>query len=95
MSSYSYNKNRACRIKRLLHRSVYTGTQETDILLGGFAREILPELDDAELDLYETLLDYGDTTIWAWVSKQAEVPPHINNAVLTRLIDWCQGRVLK
>ena len=88
----SGEENRVNRIRRLIYRSSYTGTKETDKLLGGFSREVLPELSDHELDLYEDVLDFGDPAIWSWVSKQAEVPANIQNVVLDKLIDWCQSR---
>ena len=86
------NESRENRIRRLVYRSSYTGTKETDKLLGAFSREVLPTLSDIELDLYEDLLDYGDPAIWSWVSKQSDVPANVNNAVLEQLIIWCQNR---
>ena len=88
------DETRPNRIRRLIYRSSYTGTKETDKLLGLFAREVLPTLDDGELDLYEDFLDYGDLAIWSWVSKQSDVPANVDNPVLMRLIDWCQNRNL-
>ena len=55
--SSSQAESRDNRIRRLIYRSSYTGTKETDKLLGAFSREVLPNLTDAELDLYEDLLD--------------------------------------
>ena len=86
------DESRENRIRRLIYRSSYTGTKETDKLLGHFAREVLSTLKDSELDLYEDLLEYGDPAIWSWVSKQSVMPANIDNVVLTRLIDWCQAR---
>ena len=48
------------RRKRLLHRSLYTGMKEVDILLGSFARRHLPTFTEVELDQYETLLESYD-----------------------------------
>lgn len=90
--SSSKPESRDNRIRRLIYRSSYTGTKETDKLLGAFSREVLPNLTDTELDLYEDLLDFGDPAIWSWVSQQAEVPANIQNDVLDHLIIWCQQR---
>ena len=38
--------NRNVFIKKLIYRSKYTGTRETDILLGNFAENHLKHLDD-------------------------------------------------
>ncbi len=48
------------RRKRLLHRSLYTGMKEVDILLGSFARQHLKTFIEVELDQYETLLESYD-----------------------------------
>jgi antitoxin CptB len=88
MKSLAMTENRTQRIRRLIYRSSYTGTKETDHLLGGFARDILPDMDDAGLDAYEELLDAGDPTIWAWVSGQEEYPDEISNVALDKLINW-------
>jgi antitoxin CptB len=62
------------RRKRLIHRSVYTGMKETDILLGAFARVHVPGFDEGQLDRYEHLLSAGDPVILDWALGR-EVPP--------------------
>ena len=57
-------ENRSLYIKKLIYRSKYTGTKETDILLGSFAEKHLANLSDDKLLIYEKLLDSGDTRIW-------------------------------
>ena len=61
------------RRKRLIHRSLYTGMRETDILLGRFARAAVPQMDAAALDLYEALLsDVQDPMIYDWIAARSE-----------------------
>ena len=48
--------NRNVFIKKLIYRSKYTGTRETDILLGNFAENHLKYLDDENLLAYQALL---------------------------------------
>ena len=57
-------KNREIWIKKLIYRSKYTGTRETDLLLGNFAEKYLKNLNDDELLSYEKLLISGDPRIW-------------------------------
>ena len=57
-------ENRSLYIKKLIYRSKYTGTKETDILLGSFAEKHLANLSDDKLLIYEKLLDSGDPRIW-------------------------------
>ena len=56
--------NRTIFIKKLIYRSKYTGTRETDILLGNFADNHLKNLDDNDLLAYQDLLNSGDPRIW-------------------------------
>ena len=57
-------ENRDIWIKKLIYRSKYTGTRETDLLLGNFAEKYLKNLNDDELLSYEKLLVSGDPRIW-------------------------------
>ena len=56
--------NRSVFIKKLIYRSKYTGTRETDILLGNFAERYLHKLSDENLKSYQKLLETGDPRIW-------------------------------
>jgi len=57
-------ENRSVFIKKLIYRSKYTGTRETDILLGKFAEKHLVNLSDENLLAYEQILQSGDPRIW-------------------------------
>jgi len=57
-------ENRSNFIKKLIYRSKYTGTRETDILLGDFADNYINKLNNSELLAYQKLLDSGDPRIW-------------------------------
>lgn len=71
--------------KRLYYRSAYTGTKETDVLLGAFAARHLADLDDGQLDDYEKLLEIDDPRLYKWITAQETPPPEYDTAVL-RLI---------
>ncbi len=73
------------RRKRLIHRSVYTGMKETDILLGAFARAHVPGFDEGQLDRYEHLLSAGDPVILDWVMNRDTPPPDFESDVLDLL----------
>jgi antitoxin CptB len=73
------------RRKRLIHRSLYTGMKETDLLLGGFARRAVPRFDAAGLDMYESLLREPDPAIYAWAIGREPVPPEHDNVVMALL----------
>ena len=57
-------ENRSNFIKKLIYRSKYTGTRETDILLGDFVENYINNLNDDELLAYQKLLESGDPRIW-------------------------------
>lgn len=73
------------RRKRLYYRSSYTGTKETDVLLGAFAARHLSELDVDQLDDYEKLLEIDDPRLYKWITAQEAPPPEYDTPVL-RLI---------
>ncbi len=73
------------RRKRLIHRSLYTGMKETDLLLGAFARAHVAGFDTSQLDRYEELLGEPDPAIYAWAIEQEPVPPAHDNDVMRLL----------
>lgn len=64
----------ALRKKRVLYRAEHRGTQELDILIGGFVADRLATFDAAMLDRIEALLDHEETELQAWLMGQAEIP---------------------
>jgi succinate dehydrogenase flavin-adding protein (antitoxin of CptAB toxin-antitoxin module) len=73
------------RRKRLIHRSVYTGMKETDILLGAFARTHVPDFTAEELGEYENLLGAGDPNILDWALERAAPPVAYDGPVMKLL----------
>ena len=84
-------ESRETRIRRLLHRSRYTGTRETDRLLGAFAEAHLRGFDEDGLDAYEQMLALGDPDLWGLASGALERPAGLRTPVLDRFIDWARG----
>lgn len=66
--------DRATRLKRLGFRSKHRGTREADLLIGGFFDARSAWWSDAEIDLFETLLEEQDVDIMAWAIGTAAVP---------------------
>ena len=79
------------RRKRLLYRSSYTGTKETDVLLGQFAARHLAELSPEQLDQYEALIDNSDPDLFMWISGRTPVPSEWDTAVMTLLKNFRTG----
>lgn len=45
-----------------------------DLILGGFSDAGLADLTDAELEVYDEMLEENDHDLFSWVCGQAETP---------------------
>jgi antitoxin CptB len=79
-------EDRATRLRRLALRSMRRGTREMDLILGPFGREGLAALSEAELDLYEALLEESDHDLYAWIAARPD-PAAGGPAALGPLLD--------
>ena len=59
------------RRKRLVYRSAYTGTKETDLLLGYFAAHHIETLSEEQLNEYENLLKIEDPRLYTIIDPGA------------------------
>jgi antitoxin CptB len=62
--------------------------REMDLIMGGFADQVLAELTEAELNEFECLMDYPDRMVLAWITGEAAVPSEHDGPVLRRLRDF-------
>jgi antitoxin CptB len=62
------------RLKRLRIRSWRRGTKEMDLILGSFCDTELAGLPEADIALYEELLEENDHDLYRWVTGQAPAP---------------------
>ena len=83
-------QNRNIFIKKLIYRSKYTGTRETDLLLGNFAINYLEKLNDEELVSYQELLESGDPRIWR-LSIEVETTKIQKENVIIKMIKDYKG----
>lgn len=73
------------RRKRLLYLATYRGFKEADLLIGGFAKAHLADMDEGELDQFEALLKQNDRELYAWATGNAAAPANLEGTVLERL----------
>jgi antitoxin CptB len=73
------------RRRRLIHRSLYTGMKETDLLLGPFALRHVPDFSLEQLDRYEHLLTAPDPDIFDWATRRQAVPAEHDHDVMDLL----------
>lgn len=73
------------RRKRLLFRAQHCGMKENDIMLGGFAAAHVAELDAADLDAFERLLDQPDNDVYDWVTGRRPPPPAFDSPLFRQI----------
>jgi len=76
------------RKKRLVYRSNYRGFKEADLILGGYAKANIETMTEAEVLMFEDLLDAKDHDIYGWVNKTQPVPKNYDTPLLARLRDF-------
>lgn len=82
------------RRKRLIFRSWHRGTREMDLIMGSFAENHVPGMDDTALEHYEALLNVPDPDVYDWIIGRADVPSNLINPVIELLLkhDVSEGR---
>ena len=80
------------RSRRLLFRCGHRGTQESDLILGPFAERSLANLDSAQLDRFEALLDCADPDLFEWIFGGSVPPPEHDHDLMRLLRDFCAAR---
>ena len=73
------------RLKKLRFRAWRRGFREADLILGGFADAHLHELDDGQLERFETLLHEGDHDLYAWIIGRDPTPAAFDHDVMDRI----------
>ena len=65
------------RLKRMSMWSWRRGTKEMDLILGPWSDAHLAGLDDADLALYDSLLNENDQDLLPWVLGQRQPPERL------------------
>jgi antitoxin CptB len=74
------------RRDRLRFRSWHRGMREMDLLFGSFADAHIHALTDAQLDVYEAMLEQGDPDLFAWITGAQPVPAEHNSDIMRMLL---------
>ena len=72
--------------KRLIFRSWHRGTREMDLIMGSFADQNIPMMEEGDLALYDDILQHPDPDLYNWITGKEDVPANYANAVLDQLI---------
>ncbi|MDN4632873.1 succinate dehydrogenase assembly factor 2 [Sphingomonas sp. PsM26] len=77
--------DRDIRLKRLHFRSHHRGTKEADLLIGGFFDSAHARWDDAEIALFEELIEEQDVDIMAWAIGMEPAPERYAGSIVEAL----------
>ncbi|GHA11461.1 hypothetical protein GCM10007989_02210 [Devosia pacifica] len=83
----------AMRRKRARYRAWHRGIREMDLVLGSFADAEGPNMDAAELDAFEALLDELDADLLRWVTGADTLPERIDAPLFARIVRHQQQRL--
>lgn len=61
--------NLETRRRRAIYRGIHRGTKEMDFVVGKFASQTVPEMNNTELTIFEKFLDQPDREIEAWIMQ--------------------------
>lgn len=73
------------RRRKVLFRSWHRGMREMDLIMGQFADAQIDQLTDAELDIYEHLIEAPDRDILMWLTGEAPTPSNYDTPVFRRI----------
>jgi antitoxin CptB len=73
------------RRKRILFRAWHRGMREMDLIMGRFAEQNLDTMTDAELDIFELLIEAQDRDLLGWITNREEMPVNYDTPVFQAL----------
>ena len=73
------------RRRRLLFRATHRGTFENDLLIGGFVRDHLDTLTEADIEALEALMELPDVDLADWLTGRRPIPPEDATPMLLRI----------
>ncbi len=74
--------------KRLIFRSWHRGMKEMDQIIGSFANDYVPTYSEAELALFEEVLQNSDPELYDWICRRIEVPANKVNPILDEILKY-------
>mmetsp|Transcript_114172 Transcript_114172/g.170769 ORF Transcript_114172/g.170769 Transcript_114172/m.170769 type:complete len:176 (+) Transcript_114172:122-649(+) len=87
----------ASRKKRLIYRAKQRGWLEVDLLLGTWASEFVPKLNEEELDQFEDFVNMETIDIYNVITLRLDVPEDMKRdgtGVVERIADWARSSPL-
>ena len=73
------------RRRRTLFRAWHRGIREMDLIMGRFADAEIGVMSDADLDLFEALIEVPDRDLFRWLVGEEPAPANYDTALFRRL----------
>lgn len=83
------------RLKRLQFRAHHMGSNENDILFGGFAEKYLATLTPEQVERFEALIAETDTDLFNWVTAKEPVPERLDHDVMAMIQAFVQNEAAR
>ena len=77
--------DQAARLRRLRYRAWHRGTQEADLLIGGYYDRYANRWNDEQMQWFEALLEEQDVDIMAWAIGTQPIPARFQGEMMSRL----------
>jgi antitoxin CptB len=78
------------RLKRLIFRAHHMGSNENDLLFGGFAERYLAGLTAEQVDRFEILLAENDNDLFNWITGKEQPPASFDHDVMALIRRYVQ-----
>ena len=73
---------------KIIYRASYRGTKEMDILMTGFVRSIINNIDENHLETLNDFVNMDDETLKSFKKKESLI--NIDNSIMLEIIDKFQ-----
>jgi antitoxin CptB len=78
------------RRRKILFRCWHRGTKEMDFIFGQFVDSEIADLSDAELDVFEILMEYPDRDLFSWISGEVTPPDEVQTGLYAKIVAFHQ-----
>ena len=76
------------RRRRIVFRAWHRGTREMDLVLGRFADHHAATLSEAEVEMFEALMEAPDPDSFRWITGSLPTPANFDTPLLQRIRDF-------
>jgi antitoxin CptB len=88
-----HETDRKVRLGRIAFRAWRRGFREADMVLGPYADQIAPTLSDADLVIFEDLINVEDQYLYGWIIERDPTPPEHQGPVMDSIRAFMRAHV--